>query len=650
MSGLGGAALAGTALAVEVGAVAWAGRRLAEWIDPDGDAWDRALAGVVAALALVVVVPTALGAAGVLHRATVAVGIVAASAAVILTTGVRQATRPRAPGHTGRWLSVATAVVAAAAAGHALAVGLAGRSSDPDTRHYGVPNLAWWLADGSLWRLPFATPGYVTHVYPSAFELSGALLVAPTGDDRLLYVAVLPWLALAVLAAAVVGRELGADPRAGALCGLALITTPLVVWTQTAALKADVAAAAGVVAAAGLVLRRARSSSPARRTEVLAGVALGLSLASKYTAYAPALGVVVLAAIVAPTAVRRRMVGSVVLGAVAIAGFWWVRNLAVTGNPLFPLAVGPLEGADTPLSRYELALVGHVVEGRGEVLRTWSELARTFYGWSLALPAVALAGLLRPGTRRVWLVSGLAAACLVAYVATPYTGGGEEAVTFLIGSQLRYATPALLLAAAVAAAVVGRAAPALAGGVLAWNLWRLAEGIPTVPEVNLRAASAAWTVVLSVASALLLVPDVRRRLATRPQLAAASATVAVAAVATGALVVQDDGAPRPIEQVLTAVGHPHGPVATLYVEDVRDLLGEDFDVELTKVHGGGAADERPILDPGELDRALLAAGAPVVAVDLNTASPTMPAGWAPGADWHLAATQGRTSLFVRAAP
>ena len=651
MSSVVGAVMAGVLLSVEMSAIALASRRLARWFEPDGDLWDRWLAGLVAGLAGTTVVLTALGAVGLLRPALVLVALLLASAVVLKVVPDPDAAHEQDP-ETGaqspdsQWLGWAFAIVAVAGAGHFIATGVSGHTSSADTLQYHVPNLGSWLHDGNLWRLPFSLAGYVTNTYPSGFELTGAVLMAPTGSDQLVYLTVVTWIALAVVAVAVTARRLGADVRAGALMGLAVVLTPLVVWTQAGALNSDVAAAAGIVAAIGLLLRH-DGPSARTRTAVLAGLALGLATGSKYTAFGAAAAVLLLVTIV-PRDRRPRVIMGLVGGCASLTGLWLVRSLAATGNPLFPLDAGPLQGAISPLTNYELPLIGHVFARRWDAVRAWWSLARTFYGFTLVLPALALFALVRGRTREIRMVAVVTLVAGVAYVCTPYTGGGTDAVEFLIGSQLRYALPVVLLAAAVGVAIAGRWAAPLAGALLLWDAWWLVDGTGNRPDVNIHVATVLWSGGLMVLVAVWLgLPAARERVMQlpRPQLVA-GATVVLAFAMASALLVQGDRPRTEVSRLLEAAGRPTGPVAVVHVANIRSLQGEDFDVKLVKANAGGLDDEGPELDPAVLDQKLLALNAVVLAVD-RSRGPTVPSGWNPSSDWRLVGSQGLTDLYVR---
>jgi hypothetical protein len=74
-----------------------------------------------------------------------------------------------------------------------------------------------------------------------------------------------------------------------------------------------------------------------------AGFGWGLALAAKYQAANPVLATV-LVALVALRHQWRRVVTAAALAA-ALCSFWWVRNLLLTGNPVFPLFWGVLGGS-----------------------------------------------------------------------------------------------------------------------------------------------------------------------------------------------------------------------------------------------------------------------------------------------------------------
>ena len=209
---------------------------------------------------------------------------------------------------------------------------------------------------------------------------------------------------------------------------------------------------------------------------MLAGIALGLSFGTKWYAVSSVAIVLVVWALarwrsgIAPGVVLRQAAGASGLIA-ACGGFWLLRNLVESGNPVYPVKVAPLGVTifdaphDVPRDQAGQSLVHYL--GDADV---WSDSILHAFRDRLAAPAglialgACLAAILliarftrrRQGSelpRQAVAATLLVAAGVlaVAYAVTPYTAGGPEGLPVLTGPNSRYLTPALLVAAPLAA-------------------------------------------------------------------------------------------------------------------------------------------------------------------------------------------------------
>jgi hypothetical protein len=165
--------------------------------------------------------------------------------------------------------------------------------------------------------------------------LWGAYL-ATFASERFVALAQLPFLPALALAAYGCARCIGADARAAAFAAIGILSVP-VIWQHAGVAEADSAGLAFVAIALYFVL----ASDLPRMRFVVAGLALGLAFGIKSLFLVA--GVLVFLVAIAQGWGRRRLVGDVaiVVGcAIALGGFWLVRNHVQTGNPLYPFAVG----------------------------------------------------------------------------------------------------------------------------------------------------------------------------------------------------------------------------------------------------------------------------------------------------------------------
>ena len=170
---------------------------------------------------------------------------------------------------------------------------------------------------------------------PGNMELWFLFLLSPLRSDYLAGIGQLPAAALAAVAIVAAVREQGGN-RAGALgAALAFLLVPEI-WYQIPAAMVDLGLAALLLASVPFVLRGELATCAA---------ALGLAIGTKYVGVVLALPFLAWALVIAGRRARARQVVAAVVVVVATGGFWYVRNAAVTGNPLYP---GAFPGLDLP--------------------------------------------------------------------------------------------------------------------------------------------------------------------------------------------------------------------------------------------------------------------------------------------------------------
>ncbi len=641
------------------------------------DRLERALAGLLVALALAVGVPLVLGMVGLLLLPAVVVAHVAVAAAALAL----HRRHPLPPGSASDGTD--TSILELAAIGGTslyLALGVklslhAQRSFDFDTKEYHLSNLSSWLQRGHIWGLPYSPPGSMTANHPSSGEVFGLWLALPSSGDELLYLAPVVFGLLAVLAGAVLGRELVASrdgAALGALAALAVVTAPIY-FAQVDTMLTDLIAAASVLTGATFLVVARRHPERATGLVLLAGAALGLGMGSKYTALLPGLVV----GFVGIFLLRRsRTWWWIVPGVLVFAAPWYLRNVFTTGNPLFPQPIGPIEGARSPYDVLEASLLDQLRAGEGEILRRAATLARQLVGPLLVLVAAGIIGPVvarargRDGHTVLW-VGALAAAGLALYAATPYTGGGPTGLAFIIASCFRYALIGVLLATVTGVVLAGRWVGGVAvAAVLGWNLWKIVDGFNierSQLEVTGRTLAASMIAAVLVMLLTHVVSTNPERLRQVPIPAVAAVLIAAAIVGAFAAYHRLDRGrtPTQLEATLLAFGEDE-PAIVIGVADLRAVLGPRLDRPLVKVHRGGAADEIPFADENQLRRRVLGEDTPpapahlgdelddaLAAADpdllvVGTVSPVgFPDGWLPDDSWCFAGGDTEGAVFVR---
>jgi hypothetical protein len=340
---------------------------------------------------------------------------------------------------------------------------------------YHLPTAVQWLQTGRLGIYPSWYWNPAASYSPATGATFMAWLMAPAGNDVFVRYVQLPPLIFIFFLVVRMSRLMGADRATAGLIGVATcLSRPL--FSEAVFQKDDLFVTAFIAAAVlsladGQIIAAARPSSDVSKGEERArtpappllsawrvGLAFGFILASKYTALLAC--PIFLFMIDAPFRARWRVKHWITAIAIVIAmAFpWYLRNILLTGNPLYPVDV----------HLFGFHLNGLFATERDEQLRTaggvWRMLAETYH--SLPLPVI---GLLI--TAWAWAaISGgkatlrdpLRRACLI--------GSPATIIIFLITSphhEIRYLFPLIVLLFASVGCIRPLAARAIAFGPLA---------------------------------------------------------------------------------------------------------------------------------------------------------------------------------------
>ena len=493
-----GAALFGAMLAAVAAATALIVRRRLRHLDH----LELGLASVVVGTAVLIAIHLLPLVLGILARGTV---LVAAALAVGLAALVRPAaagdgdpSRPPAPP-----ASRASWALAAGAGAFATVAALAdlGRWAgdeligvDPLTFH--LPNVARWIQTGTVWQIDQFVPLLAQGNYPHNGDVVLLSTVLPWHNDFLVRLPITFYLVALSVAVFAVARELGAARATSVLAAAVVVSMPVVGLATIPRALPDSLMWATYTTGVLFLLRHARTR---RRSDlVLAGVALAVACGTKWygVSSVPVVIAIWLAARLLharragepPGALRLAIGDGALVGGLAFLGMalWLVRNLALSGNPVFPLQVKPFgvtifdappdiirDQAGWSIADYAgdlevlRQLAGEVVEGIG------SAPIACAVGLVVAVVLARRRG--RAPDARILVLAAGAVVLGLLYTVTPATALGLRGDPSLANANTRYAIPALLLAV-----------PALA-----WAAGRL----PRVPALVLEAALAAGALV-----------------------------------------------------------------------------------------------------------------------------------------------------------
>ena len=376
--------------------------------------------------------------------------------------------------------------------------------SHADELHYHLTLSALFVQSGQTWPIRFMSVGDGAAYHPAHSELLHALGMAVVGSDFLSIFWNLGFAVLAVAAGWAIGRQAG-NPGAGALLVAASLALPLAVAESGSALN-DTMAIALLLVAVALLLDASRRTADIRIT-ALAGIAAGLAVGTKLTVVVAAAGLLVVVALAGDAVGRWTRTTAFAGAALVSGGYWYLRNLVHTGNPVPALSFGPLPGPDLELQRaVEFPVLDYVTDL--DVWRTWFVPGFEFFAGPLwpVLVGLVLAGAVAAlslwrSDRRWALLGGVGLLSLAGYAATPTSAAGAPGAPLLFQYNLRYAVPGALLCA-----LAGLAHPALhrrpvltsviaGSAVAAANLHGIDPGRAVLASVGVAAVvGAAWVV------------------------------------------------------------------------------------------------------------------------------------------------------------
>ncbi|HEY5816262.1 MAG TPA: hypothetical protein VIS95_07970, partial [Solirubrobacterales bacterium] len=384
-----------------------------------------------------------------------------------------------------------------------------------DSTWYHAPFAAGFFQSGNTWDLHFIAPQFLAWFYPANAEIFHGVGMLVFDRDVLSPLLNLGWFVGCLIACWCIGRPYRVAPWSLALGAVALSLPVLL--DQAGEARNDIVGIFFLLAAVAIAVNGAsgpgpdpeKPASPGNSEDsstidvgplLVAGLAAGLAAGTKLNLLLPAAVLVLGLAFLVPRGPGGRSAwrrwGALAAGglaALAGGGYWYLRNLAHSGNPLpWFDSLGPisLPAPDQALGGRE----GHSVLGYLTDGAVWSDwfLPGLHDGltvlWPLLL-ALALAGLLlsllalrdsgsaegsgdsqphwgsERGDRALAVAGLTGLAAIFAWLIAPTSASGPEGMPRGFESALRYLAPALVLGLAV-----------LPAALLPWVAWGGAPG------------------------------------------------------------------------------------------------------------------------------------------------------------------------------
>jgi hypothetical protein len=481
---------------------AWLGAsRVRRLLLPELGAEVAFLATAVVAIALLIWVAELLGTVSAFKPVPYLVAI--AVVGLVLRLAVPSATGPAAqrpvPSRPSLIATVISLLIAGIAVGHfvsgvklRLGTGMTGF----DSTWYHGPFAAGFFQTGNTIDLHFIAPQFLAWFYPANSEVVHAIGMLAFSRDLMSPLLNLGWLIGCLLACWGIGRPFRVAPWSLAFGAIALSVPALADQAGEArndivgiffllaavAIALNAAAPGGVRSSPDSVRESANASDAGLSTGalLLVGLTIGLAAGTKLNFLLPAAVLVIGLTALAPRGGRRRAL--VCSGGMALAGggYWYLRNLIHSGNPLpWIHRLGPihLPAPEQALGGREAhSVLSYLTDGsvwsdwflpglHGGLWIVWPVLgAAALAGLLLALVPFAgrwaenssQGGAFGPSTRGLPALRGVAAlvglvglAAAVSWLVSPTSASGPEGMPRGFESGLRYLTPALILGLAL---------------------------------------------------------------------------------------------------------------------------------------------------------------------------------------------------------
>jgi hypothetical protein len=349
-----------------------------------------------------------------------------------------------------------------------------------DSTWYHGPFAAGFMQSGDTWDLHFIAPQFLAWFYPANSEVFHAAGMLAFGRDVLSPLLNLGWFVGCLVACWCIGRPYRVAPWSLALGAIALSVPALA--DQAGEARNDIVGIFFLLAAVAVALNAWGGDGGTEKklgkegggsgvgAYLVVGLAAGLAAGTKLNFLLPAAVLVVGLAVIAPRGARGRAFAAGALATLAGGGYWYLRNLVHSGNPLpWVHHLGPI---DLPAPEQALggreahSVLGYLTDGA-----VWSDWflpglhEGLWFLWPLLLLA-SLTGLVlaivqsrgsfvrlfrtkepRDGVLALAGLVGLAAA--LAWLVAPTSASGPEGMPRGFESGLRYLAPALVLGLAL---------------------------------------------------------------------------------------------------------------------------------------------------------------------------------------------------------
>ncbi len=244
--------------------------------------------------------------------------------------------------------------------------------------------------------LAIHVPSYTAH-YPYNAELLSTWWMLPFHNDAFVCFTGYFWSIAFLLIVTCIGQRLGLGPIPAGIGLACIILSPEIQHSAHSFAAVDLAAAATLLAAIFFTdgMDESAESKVPSADAMMCGLAAGYSIGCKVTMLIPCiilfLSIPFSGCRKIPAKKRLAGLGIAIGCAILSGGFWYVRNLVMTGNPFFPAEFGPFEGPFLRELQTATKLLPRILESFPDS-NLWKQMITIGTDWPFNLFVLSIAG------------------------------------------------------------------------------------------------------------------------------------------------------------------------------------------------------------------------------------------------------------------
>lgn len=267
----------------------------------------------------------------------------------------------------------------------------------PDDLVYHASIAAQWIVDRKITLVPFSYQAY----YPLNAEIMSLWFMLPFQNDTYASATSFYWALLSLAAIFTVLNSLGYSLASCMIVGSLLIGSTGVHGTSVQKILQsfsanDLAGPAMLLAAVAMLFSDKRLSVRGMTINSLyCGLMMGNAVGIKVS-FAPVVIIIILWLFFSENDIysfkqRTSFVLLLMSGIMLTGGFWYIRNILLTGNPLFPAEVGPFRGPFSLDDQYRTKLISWITKAPTN-MNQWLHIAKDLGNWPLHFGIISATG------------------------------------------------------------------------------------------------------------------------------------------------------------------------------------------------------------------------------------------------------------------